>query len=291
MALPQHQRPVAFDEYVNAASLAEALRAMEDGGGVPVAGGTDLWLQKDLGARLIGTRLINIRRIAELAGVAEHDGRIRLGALVTMTEILESGLLRRVAPVLPQTADRFASPQIRNAATIGGNIANASPAADMVLPLLCLDAEVELAAWRRGQVEKRRVPLSQFFTGPGRTRRGPDELVSAVWFDRPAGGFEAAFYKSGPRPALEISRVAMCLGGHRDGPRLAYGAVAATPIRCPETEAAIEGAVLDDAAITRALEQAGREIAPIDDVRGSAWYRRHLACVYLEEELRRVAQG
>lgn len=296
MALPQHQKPVEFGEYVNATSIASATRALADGAGTPVAGGTDLWLQKELGAKLFGPRLVNIRQVRELGGIVERDGRIRIGALATVTEILESALLMRLAPVLPQTADRFASAQIRNAATVGGNIANASPAADLALPLLCLDAEVELASWRREQVERRMVPLRQFFTGPGRTRRAPDELISAVWLDRPAADFDAAFHKSGPRPALEISRVALCFGGRRQGRRLsavrvACGAVSPTPVRCRATEAAIEGAAIDKAAIVRALEVLHGEIAPIDDVRGSTWYRRHLASAYLEQELRRVAQG
>lgn len=296
MALPQHQKPLTIEDYVDATSLEAAVRALADGVGTPVAGGTDLWIQKDLGSRPFGTRLVNIRHVPEIGGIGERDGRIRIGALATITEILESDLLRRVAPVLPQTADRFASVQIRNAATVGGNIANASPAADMVLPLICLDAEVELAAWRGEQIAVRRLPLAKFFTGPGQTRREPNELVAAVWFARPAPDVHATFHKSGPRPALEIARVAVCLAGRRHerrlvSVRLACGAVAATPIRCPRTEALIEGAVLDEDTIARALASVRREIAPIDDVRGSAWYRRHLACAYLEEGLRRVAQG
>jgi CO/xanthine dehydrogenase FAD-binding subunit len=296
MALPQHQKPHVFEGYVDATSLETALRALADGTGTPVAGGTDLWLQKDLGTKPFGPRLVNIGAVPELGGIEERDGRIRVGALTTMTDILESALLRRVAPVLLQTADRFASTQIRNVATVGGNIANASPAADMVLPLICLDAEVELAAWHEKWFVARRPPLATFFTGPDRTRREPNEVIVAVWFDPPAQGFDAAFHKSGPRPALEISRVAMCLGGRRQGRRLtgvrlAYGAVAATPIRCSRTEALIEGVALDKSTITGALESVRREIAPIDDVRGSSWYRRHLASAYLEEELSRVAQG
>jgi CO/xanthine dehydrogenase FAD-binding subunit len=296
MALAQHQKPLRFDAYVAAETLEVALRALADGAGTAVAGATDLWLQKDLGARRFGPRLVNIRRVPELAGIEEKGGRIRVGAVTTITEILESELLRRLVPVLPETADRFASVQIRNAATIGGNIANASPAADTVLPLICLDAEVELATWRDEQVFARRLPLAKFYTGPGKTVRAPSELVTAVWFDRPAPAFHAAFRKSGPRPALEIARVAMCLAGQRRerrlaSVRLAFGAVAPTPIRCVATEALLEDATIDEVLIARALENVQREIAPIDDFRASAWYRRHLASAYLEEELRRVAQG
>jgi CO/xanthine dehydrogenase FAD-binding subunit len=296
MPLVQEMKPLEVEAYVDAVSLEAAVRALADGAGTPVAGGTDLWIQKEIGKRAFGRRLVNIRRVAGLGGIAESDGRVRIGALATMTEILECPLLRRVAPVLPATADRFASVQIRNAATVGGNIANASPAADMVLPLICLDAEVEIARWHEQRVVRRYLPLAAFFTGPGRTRAAPDELITAISFERPPSGFQAAFHKSGPRPALEIARVALCIAGRREGRRLsavrlAVGAVAPTPMRCPRTETAIEGAALDGAAIARALDSLGREIAPIDDVRGSAWYRRHLAAAFLEEELGRVAQG
>ena len=296
MALAQDLKPLEFEEYVDATSLEAGVRALADGVGTPVAGGTDLWIQKDLGKRRFGARLVNIRHIFELGGIGESEGRVRIGALATVTEILESPFLRRIAPVLPQAADRFASMQIRNAATVGGNIANASPAADLVLPLICLDAEVELACWHEERIVRRRLPLAAYFTGPGQAQRRPDELLAAVLFNLPPPDFHAAFHKSGPRPALEIARVAMCLAGRREGRRLAavrlaFGAVAPMPVRCPRTEAAIENVALDDATIARALDSLRREIAPIDDVRGSAWYRRHLACAFLGEELGRVAQG
>lgn len=295
MALAQHQRPLEFEDYVGASSLAAALQALADGRGTPVAGATDLWILKDLDAGRFGRRLVNIRRVREIEGIGGHGAAIRVGALATISEIRESPLLKSAAPVLPEAADRFGSVQIRNAATIGGNIANASPAADMVIPLLCLDAEVEVASWH-GHIAVRRVPLQAMFRGPGQTCLEPNELITAVWFDRPAPEFHAVFRKSGPRPALEIARVSMCLAGRREGTRLrgvriAFGAVAPTPLRCVATEGVLEGVLLDDRAIAGALAGVEREIAPIDDVRASAWYRRHLARTYLEQELRHVAQG
>jgi len=296
MVLPQQLNPGAFDDYVGATSVEAGVRALADGKGTPVAGGTDLWLQKDLGVKPSGSRLVNIRRIASLRGIEERGGRIRVGALATMTDVLDSDLLRRLAPVLPATADRFASVQIRNVATIGGNIVNASPAADFVVPLLCLDAEVELACWRGEKVATRRLPLAELLVGPGRTRREPSELLTSVHFATPPADFHAAFCKSGPRPALEIARVSLCLAGRRAARRLtcvrlALGAVAPTPVRCRQTENMLEGAALDEGTIRRALDSLESEIAPIDDVRSSAWYRRHLARTYLEEELRRVVEG
>jgi len=292
----QATSPRSFDDYVSATSVEAAVRALADGDGTPVAGGTDLWIQKDLGVKPFAGRLVNIRRIAALRGIEERGGRIRVGALTTMTEVLDSDCLRRFAPVLPATADRFASVQIRNVATIGGNIINASPAADFVVPLLCLDAEAELACWRGERVATRCLPLGDLLAGPGHTRREPVELLTAVHFDTPAADFHAAFCKSGPRPALEIARVSLCLAGRLVDRRLtcvrlALGAVAPTAIRCLRTEATIEGAVLDDTVLRHALECLDSEIAPIDDVRSSAWYRRHLARTYLEQELRRVLEG
>jgi xanthine dehydrogenase FAD-binding subunit len=296
MSLPQFQKPPAIEEYVNAGSLAAALEALADGNATPVAGGTDLWVQKDEGKKPVGRRLVNIKRVPELKGISENGGTVRIGALVTMTEILESDLLQSKVPVLPATADRFASVQIRNAATVGGNIVNASPAADMVIPLMCLDAEVELAKLDGGKTVTRRVPIAEIFTGPGTSKREPNELVTAVAFAVPKNGFHAGFCKTGPRPALEIAMVSLCLAGTvKDGalvgPRIACGAVGPTPIRARRAEAALDGVKLDAATIAKALETLDSEIAPIDDHRGSAWYRRRLARAYLEQELSHVAQG
>ena len=184
------------------------------------------------------------------------------------------------------TADRFASPQIRNAATVGGNIANASPAADMVVSLLALDAEVELTAWRDGALTTRRLPLAEVITGPGATVIARDEILTTVDFARPAEGHFGGFEKSGPRPALEIAVVSAALaGGFRDGAlrnvRIALGAVAPTPIRAEAAEAVLEGQTPTSERIAEAARVAAAEADPIDDVRGSAWYRRHLVSVYV----------
>ncbi|MCB1368530.1 MAG: xanthine dehydrogenase family protein subunit M [Rhodobacteraceae bacterium] len=284
--LPQNKRPPEIEDYVSAQSLAEAVAAMADGQGSALAGGSDLWAQKDSGNGRMRKRLVNINRVSDLRGISEAGGVIRLGALTTMTELLESTLLRDKVPVLAETADRFASSQIRNVATIGGNIANASPAGDAVLPLIGLDAQVELVS-KRG---KRNLPLDSFFRGPGKTVMEADELIVAVEFATPPNGFHGVFCKSGPRPALEISVVAMCLtgvlkGGKLTGPRLVFGAVGPTPMRCVKTEALIDGKALDDALIAEALAIMATEIAPIDDFRASKWYRTQMAQTFLEAEL------
>jgi CO/xanthine dehydrogenase FAD-binding subunit len=284
------------EEYLAPSTLAEALEAIAAGDALVVAGGTDLMLQTKPGGRIPYRRkLVNIRRIAELRGVSEVAGRINIGALTTITDILENKLLHEVAPVLPETANRFASSQIRNIGTLGGNICNASPAGDMILPLLVLDAEVELASWKNGMVT-RSLPLAGFFTGPGRSVKQANELLTEISFARPEAGFAAHFAKSGPRPALEIATVSAAFGAIlRDGKlskvRIALGAVGPTPLRAKRTEAFLEGRRLDPRVMEEAAVMAADEASPIDDIRASAWYRKHLISVFIRRLLENDSQG
>jgi len=272
------------EEYAAATSVEQAVQFLAGGDGTILAGGTDLMVEA---GRAVTNckRLLNIRRIDDLRGVTEEDGQISVGALTSVSDMLADPVLVAEAPILADTADRFASDQIRNMATIGGNVCNASPAGDLILPLLILDAELELVAWREGGLATRRVALGDFFTGPGQTVREPDELLTAVTFAAPGDGFRALFMKSGPRPALEIATVAAALGLRLDNGavshvRLAFGSVAPTPIRARQTEAYLQGKELNDSVIEEAGAMAAEEVTPIDDVRASAWYRRHLAGVY-----------
>jgi CO/xanthine dehydrogenase FAD-binding subunit len=276
--------------YLAPRRLGEALHAMADGGATVFCGGTDLSPQTESGARQYAPTLLNLRRIEELAGVDAGASEIRIGAATTVSEIRASAALADVAPVLAEAADRFASEQIRNAASIGGNICNASPAGDMIPPLLVLGASVELACLQGGAVQTRRVPLERFFVGPGKSVKLPQELLVAVVFDRPAPGFAAKFRKSGPRPALEISTVSVAVGarvadGRLSDVRVALGSVAPTPLRARHVEAALEGKRLDGATIAAAVAAAAQDAKPIDDVRASAWYRDHLVKVFVEEVL------
>ncbi len=279
-----------LDSYAAPTSIEEAARLAADGPVTILAGGTDLMPQSEWGKLELEGRLLNIRRILELGGIEVTDDTTRLGALTTVTEILESEALAERAGVLVETADQFASEQLRNMSTIGGNVCNASPAGDMIIPLLLLDAEAELVRWSGTGLETRRVALDQFFTGPGGTVRQADEILTALHFPTPPDGFVGGFRKFGPRPALEIAMASVGIAGVRDGrtlhnARAAFGAVAPTPMRGRETEAAIEGKALDGATIAAAAETASNEVSPITDVRASEWYRRHLVRVLSEELL------
>ncbi len=273
--------------------LDEALQAMADDEATVFCGGTDLSPQTESGARQYKATLLNIRRIEGLGGIDAQGDEIRIGATTTVSEIRRSAALAELAPVLVEAAEHFASEQIRNAASVGGNLCNASPAGDMSPPLLVLGASVELACWRNDAVHTRRVPLERFFLGPGKTVRLPQELLTAVVFERPAAGFVGRFRKAGPRPALEISTVSVALGarfadGRLRDVRVAMGSVAPTPLRARHVEAALEGQPLNAATLAAAVEAAAEDAKPIDDVRASAWYRGHLVRVFVEEVLNDV---
>jgi len=277
-------------------TLEDAVQILAAGSATILAGGTDLMVQTEADRIAFEQRLINIRRIDTLRGVSEWDGHIRVGALTTMTELARDPLIAAKVPLIATMVDRFASNQIRNAATIGGNICNASPAGDSIQPLLVLDAVVELASWTGRGVAMRTVPIADFFTGPGKTVRQQNELVVGVSLPAPAAGFLGFFAKSGPRPALEISTVSAAFGavkanGALTRVRLSFGAVAPTPIRARQTEAFLEGKTLDDDTIAAASEIALEDVSPIDDVRASAWYRNHLIRVFTRRLLSDAADG
>ena len=282
------------ENYKVPSSISEAAQLLHQGEATIVAGGTDLTPQTEAGVRQFAATLINIQRIEEMRGISLANGRYRIGGLTTVTEILESEILAADVPVLVEAADHFASPQIRNASTLAGNLCNASPAGDMCIPLLLLDAELELVSWANDSVSLRTVALSDFFTGPGKTVLRADELLTAIEFAQPADGFTATFQKSGPRPALEISTVSMGVAGTLDegvmtGVRVAIGAVAPVPLRATATEAVLERQSLSKDIIEKAAETVQQEITPIDDVRASAWYRKHLTGVYIRRALSHVA--
>jgi len=273
--------PMTIERYCAPRSLDEALEILRAGAVSLFAGGTDLLPQSQAGRVKLAPVLMNLRRIEGLGGIAENGGVVRIGALTTMTQLMESALVRERLSILWQACDHFASDQLRNAGTLGGNICNASPAGDTLVPLLVLDARVELAQKPNGRIETRNLPLAEFLLGPGRTARAPQELLTAIEIPLPAEGFHGAFFKLGTRPALDIAAISIGLGALRDGGRLravriAFGALAPTAIRAARAEAALEGRRLDEGAIDAAVQAADTEIHPISDVRASDWYRREM---------------
>ncbi|MBG0790231.1 MAG: FAD binding domain-containing protein [Desulfovibrionaceae bacterium] len=264
---------VLFPATVEAAQ--DALRSAPDAR--VMAGGTDLLVKRRAGASMPET-LVCLEKVAGLAGIEELDGRIRINAATPMADILESGLIRERLPLLAGAAKVFASPLVRNMATLGGNVCTASPAADTLPPLHVLGAEVEIASVQG----TRRMPIAEFITGPGKTALAPGELLTAVTMPVPDGGAVQHFEKVGKRKAMAIAVVSMAAllrveAGVIAEARLAWGSVGPTIIRCPEAEALFTGRAPTLETFRHAGKCVMRAVRPISDVRASADYRRQVA--------------
>lgn len=256
-----------------------------------LAGGTDLMVQIERG-RVAPRHVIGLHRVPGLAGI-EANGRIVLGAGVTHRAIEREPALGGALRCLVEGAEVIGGHQVRNVATVGGNLANASPAADLVPCLLALDGTVRLV----GPGGERELPLERFLLGPNRTARRPDELLTRVSLPAPPAHSSSAFLKAGRRRAMEISVVCVAarltLDASRERcleARIALGAVAPTTIRAREAERALEGRPVGGEAFERAAAAAREACRPIDDVRASAAFRRHLVGVLVRRALDRCVE-
>jgi len=264
------------------------LLAETDGGPWrPLAGGTDLMVQI---AGEIGEppeRLLDIWALDELRGIAVEGDALVVGALTTYTEIRRSPVVAEVLPSLAEAAATIGAAQIQNRGTLGGNVVNASPAGDTLPLLLASDAEMVLGS-ARGE---RSVPAGEFWPAYRTTARRDNELLLRIRIPL-VPGRELRFRKIGTRRAQAISKVVMALAWRpeRDGTwhdaRLALGSVAATTIRVPSTEAVLEGAEPTRETAAAASDALAAEIAPIDDVRSTADYRRAVAARVLHRLIR-----
>ncbi|WP_054938082.1 FAD binding domain-containing protein [Moorella stamsii] len=267
--------------YILPKTKQEALMVLNETGekGRIVAGSTNIL--PDIRARKItGCILVDISGLRELKGIEAAGETVTVGSLTTISELLQSEIIARDAKVLWQACRRFADPLVRNRATIGGNIANASPAADGVVPLLALEATVNVESQAAG---KREIPLTEFFTGPGKSVLQPGELITSVSFAKTTA-MKGAFIKFGLRKAMAISlaSIGIVLGFSGDTitqARIALGALAPTPLRARETENYLSGKQISDEVMARASELITTEVKPISDVRASQAYRWHLTGV------------
>lgn len=255
----------------------------------PIAGGTDLMvaLTGELGAP--PAELVDLWGIEALRGIAIDRGALTLGALTTYTDIRRSPVCREHLPVLVEAAATIGAAQIQNRGTLGGNIANASPAGDMLPVLLAADATFDLGS-ARGE---RSVAADAFWTGYRETALAPDELILRVRIPL-APGRDLRFRKVGTRRAQSISKVVLAVAWRTPGGpegiwsdvRVALGSVAATPIRATATEAALEGRSPTPETADLAAETLAAELSPIDDVRSTAGYRRLVAARILHRAIR-----
>lgn len=272
-------------ELLEPKSLDEALAALADGGGTPMAGGTNLL--PDLRARgEANGRFISLSEIGELRRIDHGEGRVVVGAGTTVTDILRDPAMPTAAPSLVAAAEVFAGSMVRNAATIGGNICYGSPAADVVPPLLSLDAEVTLASIGG----TRSLALDEYFLDYRSTAMGPDELLISVSWTPPEPGAANLFRKLGRRKgdAITVTGVAVTLAaraGKCSKARIALGSVAATVFRAKDAENSLLDKVLTEETIDAAAHSAADACRPIDDIRASADYRLHTAQVLVRRLL------
>lgn len=257
-------------------NLEEALELLE-GEHRPFAGGTDLMVLAEAG-KLLHRRWVSLWGLPELRGIVETQHGVTLGALTTYSQVQQHPTLRRELPLLCQAAAETGGVAIQNRGTLGGNVANASPAADSPPALLVYDAELELVS-RRGS---RRVPYSGFHRGYREMDLQPGELIRAIHLPRRDGAWRATYRKVGTRKAQAISKVCLAAALRLDGTvvaeaRIALGSVAPIPLRCVRTEALLRGHRLGPELAAACREALAAEIAPIDDFRSTASYRLRVA--------------
>ena len=275
-----------------AGSLAEAYAALSGSSSddplTPIAGGTDLMVRITGEIGEPPDRMLDLWRLDELRGIAIEGEAMSLGALTTYTDIRGSAACREHLPVLVEAAATIGAAQIQNRGTLGGNIANASPAGDTLPVLLALDAEIVVGSGRG----ERSIPASEFWIAYRKTALAADELILRVRIPL-ATGREARFRKIGTRRAQAISKVVMAVAWRDDHDagtwrdvRVALGSIADRPIRIEKVEAALEGRAPTPEVADRAAETLAAEIQPIDDVRSTADYRRTVAARALHRIIR-----
>lgn len=276
-------RPSSFDEAV--ATFAEEPTML------PIAGGTDVTVQLRAG-RHAGRRLLDVSGVIP-SSISRDAQFLEIGAGATMDDIARSDAVRAVCPALCEAAQKVGAWPVQCRATLGGNLANASPAADTAPPLLVAGAVIVAA----GAERRRDIQAEDFFTGPGETTLRPGELIRSIRLPLADRASFSRFTKLGRQREQIISVVSLAISLHLNDQALvtqaavALGAVAPTPKRAPTVEAILVGHSLDPSTTDRAVQAVQDDIAPIDDVRAPAWYRRVGAAILLERMLEEAAEG
>ena len=283
-------------DYFEPATLEEAGELLREGKGArkPLAGGTDIVIQ--LRRRAVRAQgLVNLKRIPELWGWAREPGEgLRLGACTPMRDLETAAAVGERFPSITEALRVVGSLQLRNIASVGGNLCNASPSADTAPPLVALAAT---ASVRTPESGRETVPVESFFEGPGASVLGTDGLLLAVEVPEPAARTGDAFERFTPRSAMDIAIasaaavVTLDAAGERvAAARVALGAVAPTPVRALRAEEFVQGKELTPEVLKRAGRSAMDECQPIDDIRGSAAYRRELVGILVKRVLRQAME-
>jgi len=278
---------MSIPEYTAPATLDDALGIKKELGAEArvIAGGTDLILR--MRDKVFSPSvLIDLRRLS-LDGIVLSDNEMRLGAFASLSQILESAEIERLFPALPAGCREFAGPPIRNRATLGGNIVNASPAADLVPPLIAYDASIVLTSSDGDRV----LSLVEFFVGPGQSVIKPDEILTEIRLPVMPPWSAATFIKLGQRRSMAISQVNLTTrlsideSGAVSDARIVLGAVAPVPMRAVAAEEFLLGKELSEELLNGAAQKARAEVTPISDVRASHSYRLEMTEVLVRRAL------
>ncbi len=256
-----------------------------------LAGGTDLLVQmkkNDIQPHYV----IDLKRIPGLVGIqGDHNGGLRIGAMTTISEIESSGIVKERFPILSEVAKIIGSVQIRNRGTIGGNVCRAAPSADFVPILIAAGAKLKIA----GQHDERTVSLEDFFVGPGKTLLRYDEILREIGVPRPSGKWGSVYLRHTPRQTMDLAVVGVAVlialddmdNTCRDV-KIALASVGPTPIRAKEAEKRLLGKTVTESVIEESAKVAAKEIRPISDAYGPAWYKKDIAVVLVR---RAIAQA
>jgi len=275
-------------DYHKPKTLHEALRLKKEiPGSAFVAGGTDAMV-KIKNKAMRPSALISLRAVPELQGISVN-GSASIGGATTITDIVKHPDLGKLFPVLVAAAERLGSAQIRNVATIGGNLCNASPCADTSLPLLVLDASVEI----QGLSGTREVALKDFFKGPSLSCLAPDEVLTAVRIPKPHPAAKGVFFKKG-RVRMDLAVASLAAFVQMDGntitsARFAAGSVAPTPLRLFKVENLVKGKPVSEQILVEAATLGEQEVCPICDVRSTDEYRRSLIGVFVRRAMEQLS--
>jgi carbon-monoxide dehydrogenase medium subunit len=283
-------------KYYAPETLDEALELLEEYSGhcQVFAGGTDYVV--DLNEKRIAPseNLIYLGNVSEMKFIRKKDSALEIGAMTTHAELESDPLVRRVAPLISMAAASVGSPAIRYMGTIGGNIATASPAGDMSTALLAFDSRIILKC----RTESKKVPLINFFTGPGQTQLKPDEVIYSILFPLPEDQSTGqTFMKLGKRQAMSCAIVSCATVATIDRSsktladvKISLGSVAPKPIRALKTEKFLKGKALKEQVYERSGQIAMDECQPIGDIRGSASYRREMVGVFVKRSLKEACR-
>jgi len=277
-------------KYISPKTIEEALEILqEEKSNACIVAGCSNVLPNIRDKKIKPKFLVDITNIEQLKGIYRKEDKIFLAPLTTINELIYSEIISREYKVLAQAAEEFADPLVRNTATIGGNLVTASPAADMAVPLLSLDAFIKIESTR----QKKEVKLKDFFVGPGETILQDEEMIVGIEFKQSDINKNGYFIKMGQRKAMAISIATIAVNlevrkNKINQIRIAAGSVAPTPVRLTGTESFLKDKEINDKLVEEAMDRVRKEVRPISDIRASAEYRRYISGILFKRALKKL---